>query len=111
YDFTWEVANNLNVGLEGTLWDNRVNFEFDYFYNKRDQISIQKQGSTPASSGISSLLPPVNLGKVDNKGWEFKVGYNGQAGDFTYNVSVNGGYAKNKVVFWDEPPSGPEWQR
>ena len=111
YDFTWEVANNLNVGLEGTLWNNRINFEFDYFYNKRDQISIQKQGSTPSSSGISSLLPPVNLGKVDNKGWEFKVGYNGQAGDFTYSVSVNGGYAKNKVIFWDEPPSGPAWQR
>lgn len=111
YDFTWEVANNLNVGLEGTLWNNKINFEFDYFYNKRDQISIQKQGSTPSSSGISSLLPPVNLGKVDNKGWEFKVGYNGQAGDFTYSVSVNGGYAKNKVIFWDEPPSGPAWQR
>ena len=111
YDFTWEVANNLNIGLEGTLWNNRINFEFDYFYNKRDQISIQKQGSTPSSSGITNLLPPVNLGKVDNKGWEFKVGYNGQAGDFTYSVSVNGGYAKNKVVFWDEPPSGPEWQR
>lgn len=110
-DFTWEVANNLNVGLEGALWNNRINFEFDYFYNKRDNIAIQKQGSTPSSSGITSLLPPVNMGRLDNKGWEFKVGYNGQAGDVTYSVSVNGGYAKNKVVFWDEPPSGPEWQR
>ncbi len=111
YDFTWEVANNFNVGLEGAVWDNRINFELDYFYNKRDKIAIQKQGSTPASSGITNLLPPVNLGRLDNKGWEFRIGYNGQSGDFTYNVSLNGGYAKNKVVFWDEPPSGPEWQR
>lgn len=111
YDFTWEVANNFNVGLEGAVWNNRINFELDYFYNKRDKIAIQKQGSTPASSGITNLLPPVNLGRLDNKGWEFKIGYNGQSGDFIYNVSVNGGYAKNKVVFWDEPPSGPEWQR
>ncbi len=110
-DFTWEVANNLNVGLEGAIWNNRINFELDYFYNKRDNIAIQKQGSTPTSSGITNLLPPVNMGRLDNKGWEFKVGYNGQSGDFTYNLSVNGGYAKNKVVFWDEPPSGPEWQR
>lgn len=110
-DFTWEVANNFNVGLEGTVWNNRINFELDYFYNKRDKIAIQKQGSTPASSGITNLLPPVNLGRLDNKGWEFKIGYNGQSGDFIYNVSVNGGYAKNKVIFWDEPPSGPEWQR
>ncbi|MCC7523651.1 MAG: TonB-dependent receptor [Chitinophagaceae bacterium] len=110
-DFTWEVANNMNVGLDAALWNNRINVEFDYFYNKRDKIAIQKQGSTPASSGIAPLLPPVNLGRLDNKGWEVKVGYNGQSGDFTYTVSVNGGYAKNKVVFWDEPPSGPEWQR
>jgi hypothetical protein len=49
-------------------------------------------------------LPPVNLGKVENKGYEFKVGYNGRAGDLTFNVGVNAGYAKNKVIFWDESP-------
>ena len=27
YDFTWEVANNLNIGLEGTLWNNRINYK------------------------------------------------------------------------------------
>jgi hypothetical protein len=57
------------------------------------------------------VLPPENFGKVRNQGWEFNVGYNGQAGDLTYNLSVNGGYAKNKIVFWDETPGAPEWQR
>ena len=109
-DITWEVANNLNLGLEGTMLNGKISFEFDYFFNKRNQILIQKQGSTAQSSGISSLLPPVNLGKVQNSGYEFKVGYNGKAGDFTYNVSVNGGYAKNKVTFWDEVAGAPDYQ-
>ena len=109
-DFTWEVANNLNIGLDGSMLNGKISFEFDYFINKRNQILIQKQGSTAQSSGISGLLPPVNLGKVENKGYEFKVGYNGKAGDLTYNVSVNGGYAKNKVVFWDEAPGAPDYQ-
>ena len=109
-DFTWEVANNLNIGLDGSMLNGKISFEFDYFVNKRNQILIQKQGSTAQSSGISGLLPPVNLGKVENKGYEFKVGYNGKAGDLTYNVSVNGGYAKNKVVFWDEAPGAPDYQ-
>ncbi len=39
------------------------------------------------------------------------MGYNGQAGEFKYNVSVNGGYAKNTITFWDETPGAPEWQR
>lgn len=111
-NFTWEVANNSDVGLEGSLLNNRLNFEFDYFINKRNKILIQKQGSTPASSGIANLLPPVNLGRLQNKGYEFKIGYSGDIGrDFRYTVSVNGGYAKNKILYWDEAPGVPDWQK
>jgi TonB-dependent starch-binding outer membrane protein SusC len=105
-NFTWEKATNLNIGLDGTLLNNMIDFTFEYFLNKRDQILIQKTGSTPASSGINDLLPPVNAGKVDNKGFEFNVGYNSKAGkDLTYRFGINGGYAKNKVVFMDEVPN------
>ncbi|RFM28194.1 SusC/RagA family TonB-linked outer membrane protein [Deminuibacter soli] len=111
-DFTWEVANNSDIGIEGSLLDSRLSFEFDYFINKRNKILIQKQGSTPASSGIANLLPPVNMGRLQNKGYEFKVSYAGDIGrDFRYNVSVNGGYAKNKILYWDEAPGAPEWQK
>lgn len=110
-DFTWEVANNLNVGLDASFLDNRLAFEFDYFYNKRTKILISKANSVPESSGILDKLPPVNLGKVDNRGFEFKLSYNDQVGELGYGVSVNGGYAKNKIVFWDETPGAPEWQR
>jgi TonB-linked SusC/RagA family outer membrane protein len=109
-NFTWEVANNYNLGLEGELFDGKIMFEMDYFYNKRTKILWQKQGSTPASTGISNLLPPENIGKVNNKGWEFKVGYNGSLDQFRYSVSVNGGYAKNKIIFQDEAPGAPVYQ-
>jgi TonB-linked SusC/RagA family outer membrane protein len=109
-NFTWEVANNSDVGLEGTLLGGKINFELDYFYNKRTHILWQPQGSTPASSGISTILPPENIGKTENKGYEFQVGYNGRSGDFTYSFSVNGGYAKNKILFYDEAPGAPKWQ-
>ncbi len=111
-NFTWEVANNANLGLEGSLLNNKVTFEFDVFNNQRKQILIQRAGSTPQSSGISDRLPPVNEGHVENKGWEFRLGYNGVAArDLTFNVSVNGGYTKNKVIFWDENPGILEHQR
>jgi hypothetical protein len=105
------VANNANVGLEGSVLNNKIFFEFDVFNNQRKQILIQRAGSTPQSSGITGLLPPVNAGHVENKGWEFRVGYNGRAKDLTFNVSVNGGYSRNKVIFWDENPGVPEHQR
>ena len=110
-NFTWEVGTSINYGIEGALLKNKLTFEFDYFTNKREKALIRQQGSIPQSSGIANLLPPVNLGKVENKGYEFKVGYADQAGDFKYNISVNGGYAKNKVTFWDEPAGAPDYQK
>ncbi|TLU95071.1 SusC/RagA family TonB-linked outer membrane protein [Dyadobacter sediminis] len=109
--FTWEVANNSNFGIEGTLFRDKVYFEFDYFVNNRSNILIPKTGSTPSSAGIDGKLPPQNLGKLQNKGWEFKIGYDGSVNDFTYSVSVNGGYAKNQIKFWDETPGNPPYQQ
>lgn len=106
---TWEVADNKDIGLEGSLLNGKISFEFDVFLNKRSNILWRKSASIPQTTGAT--LPATNIGKVSNKGYEFNVGYNGQAGDFKYNISVNGGYAKNQITFWDETPGAPEWQR
>jgi len=108
--FTWETAKNADIGLEGALLNNHITFEVDWFLNKRSNILWRKQGSTPASSGIGNLLPPTNIGKSQNKGYDWTVGYNGHSGDFTFAVNVTGGVYKNKIVFQDEPPGAPAWQ-
>jgi TonB-linked SusC/RagA family outer membrane protein len=111
-DFTWERATNLNFGLDASFFHNRIDLTAEVFSNKRDQILIQKTGSTPASSGISSLLPPVNAGKVENKGVEFNLSYNSPASSkWQFRAGINGGYARNKVIFMDEVPGAPEYQR
>ncbi len=111
-NFTWERANNYNLGIDATLLNGKIDVVLEFFYNKRDQILIQKTGSTPASSGINTLLPPVNLGRVDNRGFEFSLGYNHKtASGLGMRMGVNGGYAKNKVVFMDEVPGAPDNQR
>lgn len=109
--FTWERANNYNIGMDGTFFNSKIDLTLEYFYNRRDQILIQKTGSTPSSSGINSLLPPVNAGKVDNRGFEFNLGFNSKASNaLTFRAGINGGYAKNRVVFMDEVPGAPGYQ-
>lgn len=108
-NITWEVASNSNIGLEGQLFNGKINFELDYFVNKRSKILWFKNASVPQSTGIT--LPAQNFGEVSNRGFDFNVGYRGQTGEFKYNISVNGGYAKNTIDFWDEAPGAPEWQR
>ena len=105
----WEVATNSDIGLEGSLFNDKVTFEMDYFYNKRTDILWVKNASVPQSTGLT--LPAQNIGEVENTGFDFTLGYRNQIGDFKYNLGLNGGYAKNKILFWDEAPGAPEWQR
>lgn len=107
-NITWEVANNSNLGFEGQFLQGKVFFEFDLFYNLRTNILWQRNASVPQSTGLS--LPAENIGKVENKGFDLNVGYRGGKGEFQYSVSANGGYAKNKILFWDESPGAPDWQ-
>lgn len=107
-NLTWEVANNYDLGLDGTALNNKLNFTFDVFQNHRSNILWRRNASIPRTTGMT--LPAENIGKVDNKGYEFLVGYNNKIGDLRYNVSVNGGYAKNRIVFWDETPGRPAYQ-
>lgn len=109
-NFTWEVSNNSNIGLEGTILGNRIDFTLEYFYNKRKQMLIFKTGSTPNSSGIANRLPPVNGGIMENKGYEFTLGYSGEVSGLAFRFGVNAGYNKNKVIYMDEPTGAPSYQ-
>ena len=90
------------------MLNNRLTFELDYFQNLRSKILMTSDATTPASAGFN--LPPENLGKVKNKGFEFTVGYNNSIGDLRYNVSINGGYSKNKIIKLPETPGLMPWQ-
>ncbi len=108
-NFTWERARNYNIGLDATLFNNRFDVTLEYFINKRRSILIEKSGSTPGSAGLT--LPPVNAGAVDNRGFEFSLAYNAKVGrELQLKAGLNGGYAKNKVVFLDEIPGAPSYQ-
>lgn len=106
---TWEVATNANIGLEGALFNDKITFEFDYFNNKRTDILWTKNASVPQSTGLT--LPRQNIGEVENSGFDAMVGYRSNIGALKFSVNVNAGYAKNKILFWDESPGAPEWQR
>lgn len=106
---TWEVATQANIGFDATLFNNKITIEADYFDYTRSKILVQRNASVPLSTGLT--LPPENIGKVKNKGFDFMVSYQDRAGDLSYSVSVNGGRQKNKILFWDEPPGAPEYQQ
>ncbi|MCE6989794.1 TonB-dependent receptor [Dyadobacter sp. CY323] len=106
---TWEVASQTNLGVDMSLMNHKLDISADYFYNLRSNILCYRNASIPSTAGLT--LPRENIGKVSNQGIEFDIFYTNSAGDFTYSIGLNGGYAKSKVIFWDESPNVPDYQR
>lgn len=102
-EVTWETADKQNYGLDMKFLSNRLSLTADYFIEKRKGILI-----TPNSvpSIIATALPNMNLGKVDNKGFELVLEWREEVNNnFNYNLSFNVSHAKNKIVFMDEIPN------
>jgi hypothetical protein len=106
---TWEIANQSNIGFDATLLNKKLSVSADFFYNLRTRILWQASAVTPGSAGIN--LPPQNIGKVANKGFEYQITYHGTAGELGYDLSLNGSYAKNKIVFSYDTPGIPDYQK
>jgi TonB-linked SusC/RagA family outer membrane protein len=105
---TWEKANQFDAGFESHLLDGKLFVEFDYFDYRRSNILWMRNASVPASGGLT--LPRENIGKVTNRGVDFLIRYREKIRDFSYHISINGGYARNKITFWDEAPGRMSWQ-
>jgi len=106
---TWETANKYNAGIETNFWDDKVSVSLDGFMEYRKDILMDRK-SLPIYLGVTP--PAGNLGKTKNKGLEFEVKYRDKIGDdFNYWIKANYSYAKNEIVFKDEPVNKLSWQK
>lgn len=105
---TWEVANVFNAGWESMFLNNRMSFDVDLFFERRNNILVQRDASVPRFTGIS--LPDENFGIVDNKGFEAILGYNQRQGNIRYGFSGNFAFSRNIIQEFDEPERSVPWQ-
>ena len=103
---SWEKAGKQNYGLDFSILDEHLSGSFDYFIEKRHDILTTRN---TAPNFIAITMPVVNIGKVDNKGFELVLKWNHSIGDFKYWINGNLSYAKNKIVYKDEIPHKYPW--
>ena len=100
-NITWEVAKNTDIGIEGTLFNNRLSFEIDYYKSDRNNILTRPYGSI---ADITGIVPPFeNIGITTNKGWEYTLGYKTSVGELDINTTAFISTNDNTLVFADEP--------
>lgn len=103
-DLKWEKAYKQNYGVDVNFLEDRLKLTFDYFKDKRKDILVTVNAAVPGYVGMSSgVRPALNLGKVNNQGFEITARWEDQAGEsFRYWVDANLSYAKNKIIYQDE---------
>jgi len=101
-NITWEEAKKQNYGIDMELMRD-LSITFDYFIENRSSILIDR-GTIPALQGTPlANIPKVNMGVVDNKGFEIELTYKKQLNKNLYiQFRGNYGYNKNVVKFLDE---------
>ncbi|MFB9056132.1 SusC/RagA family TonB-linked outer membrane protein [Mariniflexile ostreae] len=95
-DITWETATTLDLGLEFSMLDNKLSFEFDYFKKRTEDILRPNNDIVPGTFGAS--LPDVNFGIVDSWGGEALVNYKQTIGDLGISINANASWFKNKAI-------------
>ncbi len=106
---TWEVVKSTNAGFDATLFDNSLSLSAQYFRSYRTNILTPKSASIPDYTGL--VLPDQNIGEISNQGIEVELAYNGSIGDFNYYVGGNFAFVRNRVHYFDEAVTVPEWQQ
>jgi TonB-dependent starch-binding outer membrane protein SusC len=68
-DLKWETTDQLDIGLEFGLLNNRITGEIDYYYKKTRDLLLNRQ--IPRVTGFSTKLE--NIGSIQNQGLELMI--------------------------------------
>ncbi|MDI3318379.1 SusC/RagA family TonB-linked outer membrane protein [Pinibacter soli] len=105
-DVTWEKERSGNIGLDMNMFNGKLTFTADYFYRYRYDILTTRQ-DIPSMLGVN--LNAVNIGIVENRGYEIDIRYRNSIGKVNYYINANASFAKNKVLQRSEAQPAYPW--
>jgi len=105
-DLVWETTKTIDVGVDMSLLQGKINFSADYYSKDIEDVLVQI--AVPSTTGVN--LPVTrNAGNLINNGLEFVVDYKKREGDFTYTIGTNISFnLKSEAGNIPSPILGPE---
>lgn len=91
---TWEKTKQYDLGLDLSLFRDRLNFVVDYYDKQTENLLLSMQ--TPYLTGFSSVMS--NIGRISNRGWEFTLNTRNIDTRFKWDTDFNISFNKQKVL-------------
>jgi TonB-linked SusC/RagA family outer membrane protein len=92
----WERQTQTNFGFDATMFRNRFTFSADYYISKAFDLLLGLP--IPVTTGNSGGNPVVNAADMENRGFEFALGWRERSGDFNYYANASITTSKNLVT-------------
>ena len=94
-DLTWETTTQVSLGMDATLFRDRLTLAMDYYSkHTRDMLMYV---SLPAGAAASSSIIR-NEGEMMNKGFEFSANSRNFTGAFGWNTDFNISFNRNELM-------------
>ena len=91
----WEFSETTNIGFDGSAMEGQLDFGFNYFINNTEDLLVGR-----VKNGVEPQVqqPSINLGKMQNKGFEFNVTNRGNIGAVEYDGTLLFTRYTNEVI-------------
>ena len=91
---SWETTQQIDVGLDFGILNNRINGEIDYY--QKNTTGLLLNVNVPGTTGFSTQTK--NVGALTNKGFEFVLNTENLVGKFKWRTSLNAATNTNKIT-------------
>ncbi len=94
-ELVWEKTKTVNIGLDVSAFNSRVNLQVDWYNNQSDNLLILNK--IPSSTGYTDQYQ--NIGSIRNRGVEVVLNtVNISSRDFSWTMDFNIAFNRSKVL-------------
>jgi len=88
-DIAWIERNEFNIGVESSILNRLLSFEFNYFESTRFNEITRLANTYPQFMGGGDFVAYQNYAKRMQKGFEADINFNKQINDFRIDIDFN----------------------
>jgi TonB-linked SusC/RagA family outer membrane protein len=101
----WETVEDINIGIDMSLLDNRLDFTADWFRKKSEDMLMERNNLLILGYPMWDGRMWTNVGSMKAQGWELSFNWRDSVREFKYGVGLNLSSIKNTAIkFTGESP-------
>ncbi len=92
----WEKKKTVDIGLDLGMFDNQLEFTFDWYKSTSEDLLYSI--AVPTNAGATNETVTMNAATMANSGLEFLLAYHNHKNAVKYDISANLSTLKNEVI-------------